>query len=141
MSLHVYDSLDKIDVIEDNDVYFDNNTMLVDCAIVRSLLQSIDKASYYNKDYFLDRNGAKLPRECLSSGCKTALNIALNPGKCFSSIECGRNATLAILYIQEGNVLLWDRVLRAKDDLCNVEYKGKHFGSINCLLRNLRGGK
>lgn len=65
MSLHVYDWVDKkensipLEVIKDNNTYFDSNTLLVDCEIVRFLLRFIDGATYYNKDFFLTKDGAR----------------------------------------------------------------------------------
>lgn len=112
MSLKVYLSKEEIpegvSVITKNDDYFDVNTLLD--ASDNFILQSIDCAVYNSENTFIGRDESlgALYRENLSSGCKTALNVVHNTDKCFSTIECGNNASDVILQLQEGQVL-WVR--------------------------------
>lgn len=143
MSLHVYDWVDEqenlipMKVIEENDNFFDIHTIIPDTDTARFFLEYIDKAKYCDEEFFIDRNGAKLSKDCLSSGCKTALNIISNPGYCFSTVECGHNATYAVLKAGIGNVYWWESFFDIPDDSCDIIYKGKHFTKITKFVKYL----
>lgn len=88
-----------------------NKIDVVDTPIIRKIMQDIDKAVYYNSDYFIDRFGAKIPISFLSTGCKAAIAIeilAMNGvTKAFDTIECGINAKNAIIKnCRNGNILM-----------------------------------
>lgn len=49
-------------------------------------------------------NGVTLDVDCLSTGCKTVLNVFYFPNKVFCLKECGDNALEVIYNLKEGSV-------------------------------------
>ena len=70
---------------------------VADTPLVRTLLKEIERAEYCSPTSFIDRYGFKLPIDHLSTGCKTALLVALKPDLLVDLSECGDNARDAIL--------------------------------------------
>lgn len=120
-----------------NDPYFDGATLLKDDDFTRDVLLKIDKATRRTDDVFEPRTKelGGLYRCCLSTGTKTALNIAQHPDKCFSLAECGLNALELILTsLHEGNVLWTFNMLRLDNLSCDVEMNGRHFTHLFDLM-------
>ena len=142
MSLKVYLSKEEIpngiSVITKNDDYFDVNTLLD--ASDNFILQNIDGAVYNSENTFIGRDSSlgALYRENLSSGCKTALNVIHNTDKCFSTIECGNNASDVILQLQEGQALWVKRSIMLKlDTKVDIVYRNKKCKSIKEFINAL----
>ena len=84
--------------VELNDVFFNQNTVsrLDDRANV--IVKKIDDSKF---------NGVTLDIDCLSTGCKTVLNVLYFPDKVFCLKECGDNA-LEVLYRLENGAVYSD---------------------------------
>lgn len=94
------------DIIIDVEDEF-NKTKIVDTELVRLFIQEIDQGTYLNEFYFTDRFGAKLPISNLSTGCKAAILVALEPSVCIDIRECGNNARdLIIKLCKNGSIAL-----------------------------------
>lgn len=111
-----------------NDIFF-GNVLLSDTPLVRRVLMTVDGASYCSEDSFVDRNGTpSIPKEYLSTGAKTLLNIVENPDVCFDVCECGNNALCLLSEIENGNVVWGVPVALGADELsCNICFRGKTF--------------
>ena len=128
-----------IKYVDYNDVFFDG-ALLKDNKLTRQILECIDKAKYFNQNCFVGRDpqlGA-LNKSCLSTGCKTLLNIANNPTICFDVCGCGDNALEALSFIHDG-IIYWENpVLFLTQDLeCDIEYKGEHFSKYTHFLQEV----
>lgn len=90
----------------------------------RSIIHSIDNATYLSETSFKDRFGYKLHMSELSTGCKAALVTLHNQETWIRLIECGDNARDAIL-------CLIDRckVIMGYNDV-TIDYK--KYGKENC---------
>ena len=94
-----------MEYIELNDIFFNKNTVLKLDDRADKIVEKVDGAKLLNKYKFESKfNGVTLDVDCLSTGCKTILNVVYFPDKVFCIKECGENA-LEILYnLQEGFV-------------------------------------
>ena len=94
--------------VELNDVFFNQNTVsrLDDRAnvIVKKIDDSKLIGQYRMESKF---NGVTLDIDCLSTGCKTVLNVLYFPDKVFCLKECGDNA-LEVLYRLENGAVYSD---------------------------------
>ena len=71
------------------------------------ILNEIEQGKYLSNTHYIDRFGVKLPRDCLSQGCKTALTVLKHPDKIINTIECGRNAIGSIItHCKNGRIIL-----------------------------------
>lgn len=95
----------EMDYIELNDLFFNQNTVLIIDEHARRIMEQIDGVKWISKYKISSRfNGVALDIDKLSTGCKTVLNVMYYPEKVFCMKECGDNA-LGILYaLKEGNV-------------------------------------
>ena len=145
MSLNIYFDKNEVPncmkIIMENDNFFIGHTLLRQDRKTEEILADIDHAKYCSKESFYPENSeTPLTTDCLSTGCKTLLNIKEFPDLCFSTGECGNNALEEMLHLDHGCVLcdhlavvLWlDRFIN--DDSCNAVIKGKKFCSIKKLL-------
>ena len=93
----------SVQYVELNDLFFNQNTVLYldDCA--KAVIEQIDGTKMLSKFKIESKfGGVMLDIDCLSTGCKTVLNVMYFPEKVFCMKECGENA-LEILYnLQEG---------------------------------------
>jgi len=96
---------DGMEYIELNDVFFNKNTVLKIDEKAKPMIEQIDEARLINKFKIESKfNGVVLDIDCLSTGCKTVLNVLYFPDKVFCLKECGDNA-LEILYsLKQGAV-------------------------------------
>ena len=136
MSLNIYTKLedlpDTMEFINYNDIFF-NGELLHDNAITKKILKDIDKAIYNSATTFIgrDKSLGAIYNEHLSTGCKTLLNIANNPDKCFDVFECGPNALEELSYIKNGNILWRLPVLNCDNNYdCDIIIKNKHFNKF-----------
>ncbi|MBR1817093.1 MAG: DUF4869 domain-containing protein [Lachnospiraceae bacterium] len=84
--------------VELNDVFFNQKTVsrIDDRASV--IVEKIDASKLIGKYKMESKfNGVTLDIDCLSTGCKTVLNVLYFPDKVFCLKECGDNA-LEVLY-------------------------------------------
>ena len=99
---------DDKEYIELNDVFFNQNTVskLDDRANV--IVEKIDDSRLIGKYKIESKfNGVTLDVDCLSTGCKTVLNVLYFPDKVFCLKECGDNA-LEVLYALEAGAVYSD---------------------------------
>lgn len=87
-----------MEYIELNDVFFNQNTAAKLDERTKEIVEKIDEAKLLSKYKIESKfNGVTLDVDCLSTGCKTVLNVLYFPDKVFCLKECGDNA-LEILY-------------------------------------------
>lgn len=91
----------NIEYIELNDVYFNKHTVLKLDDRAKGIIEQIDGAKQLSKFKIESKfHGVVLDIDCLSTGCKSVLNVLYSPDKVFCLKECGENA-LEILYSLE----------------------------------------
>lgn len=97
----------EMEYVELNDIFFNQNATqkLDENARKIIIIESIDGAKLLGKYKIESKfNEVTLDIDCLSTGCKTVLNVLYYPDKVFCMKECGENA-LEILYaLNAGNV-------------------------------------
>lgn len=95
----------NMEYIELNDVFFNQNTVAKLNEHAKEIVEKIDEANLIGKYKIESKfNGVTLDVDCLSTGCKTVLNILYFDEKVFCIKECGDNA-LEILYnLENGSV-------------------------------------
>lgn len=77
---------------------------------VKKFIEEIERGSYSDASSFIDRFGYKLPIDFMSTGCKAAIAIHLNPDRIVSCHELGYNAVSAILkYCDNVQIVLHDQ--------------------------------
>lgn len=94
--------------IELNDVFFNQNTVSKLDDKANEIIENIGDSKLIGKFKIESKfNGVTLDVDCLSTGCKTVLNVLYNPEKVFCLKECGDNA-LETLYGLEGGAVYSD---------------------------------
>lgn len=92
-----------------NDAWFDSNVRKIDFNNdIIQIVKLIDEVKYIG-DYRFDskfKPGTAILVNELSTGCKTAINIAAFPDKIFTVAECGDNALQVIFNFKQGNIYL-----------------------------------
>lgn len=94
-----------MEYVELNDVFFNQNTAEKLDKRADDIIARIDDSKLLGKFKIESKfNRVILDVDCLSTGCKTVLNVMYFPDKVFCIKECGDNA-LEILYgLDEGSV-------------------------------------
>lgn len=91
--------------IELNDVFFNKNTVLVLDEHAEEIVEQIDGAKLDGKFKIKSKfNEVTLDVDCLSTGCKTVLNVFYFPEKVFCMKECGDNALEVLYALENGGV-------------------------------------
>ncbi len=95
----------NMEYVELNDLFFNQNTASRLDDHAKKLIKQIDDSELISKYKIVSGfNGATVDVDCLSTGCKTVLNVMYFPKTVFCLKECGENA-LEILYsLEEGFV-------------------------------------
>lgn len=102
--------LDK-DYIELNDVFFNQNTVMMLDERANQFIEKIDDSRLVSRFKIQSRfDDITLDIDRLSAGCKTVLNVFYNPDKVFCLKECGNNA-LEVLYGFERGFVFSDYAL------------------------------
>ena len=84
--------------VELNDVFFNQKTVSRIDDKASAIIEKIDASKLIGKYKIESKfNGVTLDIDCLSTGCKTVLNVLYFPDKVFCLKECGDNA-LGVLY-------------------------------------------
>ncbi len=97
-----------IEYIELNDIFFNQNTVLKLDKRAEDIIEQVDGAKLVSKYKIQSKfNGVTLDIDCLSTGCKTILNVLYFSNKIFCMKECGDNA-LEILYNLEYGLVYSD---------------------------------
>lgn len=96
---------DDKEYIELNDVFFNQNTVLKLDDRANVIVEKIDDSRLIGKYKIESKfNGVTLDVDCLSTGCKTVLNVLYFPNKVFCLKECGDNALEVLYALEEGAV-------------------------------------
>lgn len=94
-----------LEYIELNDIFFNQNTVVKLDERAREIIERIDESKWLSKYKIESKfNGTALDIDCLSTGCKTVLNILYFPDKVFCIKECGDNALEILYYLNGGSV-------------------------------------
>lgn len=104
-----------MEYIELNDVFFNQNTVSKLDDRANAIVETIDNSKLIGKYKMESKfNGVTLDIDCLSTGCKTALNVLYSPDKVFCMKECGDNA-LDVLYGLDAGAVYSDYALISFD--------------------------
>ncbi len=105
----------NMDYVELNDVFFNQNTVSRLDDRANDIVEKIDNSKLIGKYKMESKfNGVVLDIDCLSTGCKTVLNVMYFPDKVFCLKECGDNA-LKIAYGLESGAVYSDYAIIAFD--------------------------
>lgn len=93
-----------------NDAYFNKNMENINfnSINIKRIIQTIDSVKYIGNYRVLskfEKDTAISVRE-LSTGCKTAINIASFPSEVFTVAECGDNALQVIFNYKRGKIFM-----------------------------------
>lgn len=95
----------KMEYIELNDLYFNQNTVSLIDSRAERIIETVDDARLIGKYKISSKfNGVALDIDKLSAGCKTVLNVLYYPDKVFCLKECGNNALEVLYGLGEGYV-------------------------------------
>lgn len=94
-----------LEYVELNDIFFNKQTVLKLDGRAERIIEQIDGARLISKYKIESRfNGVTLDIDCLSTGCKTVLNVLYFSDKVFCLKECGENALEILYHLEAGNV-------------------------------------
>lgn len=95
----------EIEYVELNDLFFNQNTVLRLDERAEAVIEQVDQAKPAGKFKIISKfNGVTLDVDCLSTGCKTVLNVMYFPDKVFCMKECGDNALETLYNLDSGSV-------------------------------------
>lgn len=104
-----------MDYVELNDVFFNQNTVSKLDDRANAIVEKIDASKLIGKYKIESKfNGVALDIDCLSTGCKTVLNVLYFPEKAFCLKECGDNA-LEVLYELDAGAVYSDYAIMPFD--------------------------
>ncbi|HCM11995.1 MAG TPA: DUF4869 domain-containing protein [Lachnospiraceae bacterium] len=93
----------NMEYVELNDVFFNKNTVARLDDHAKEIVEKIDDAKLAGKYKIESKfNGVTLDVDCLSTGCKTVLNVLYFPDKVFCLKECGDNALEVLYNLEDG---------------------------------------
>lgn len=96
---------DNMDYVELNDVFFNQNTVSKLDDRAKVIVEKIDNSRLIGRYKIESKfNGVTLDVDCLSTGCKTVLNVMFFPDKVFCIKECGDNALEVLYKLEDGAV-------------------------------------
>lgn len=138
MSLRVYITHEEIpkdlEVIYNNNGFFDANTKLKDNEFTRKVLAETETAEYIDEDTFNDNMFGVMHRDKLNVTAKSLLNLENNPDKCISLVESSLSCLDRLGDIHEGAVY-WPWSMEAYDDVpCDIEFRGKKYYTMDELM-------
>lgn len=91
--------------VELNDVFFNQNTVMRIDERANAIAEKIDHSKLLGKYKMESKfNSVVLDIDCLSTGCKTVLNVLYFPDKVFCLKECGDNALQVLYKLESGAV-------------------------------------
>lgn len=95
----------NLEYIELNDLFFNQTTVQILDVQAEKIVDFIDSARLVGKYKMESKfNGITLDVDCLSTGCKTVLNVLYFPDKVFCLKECGDNALEVLYSLEHGTV-------------------------------------
>lgn len=94
-----------IEYVELNDIFFNQITVIKLDDRAKEIIEKVDGSKLVSKFKIESKfNGVTLDIDCLSTGCKTILNVLYFPDKVFCMKECGDNALEVIYNLENGQV-------------------------------------
>ena len=100
-----YDIPKDMEYVELNDLFFNQNTVLLIDERAEKIIETIDDTKMLVKYKIYSRfNEVALDIDRLSAGCKTVLNVMYYPEKVFCMKECGTNALEVLYELAQGHV-------------------------------------
>lgn len=91
--------------VELNDLFFNQQTVMQLDENATNVIKQIDGAELIGKFKIKSKfNGSVVDIDCLSTGCKTVLNVLYYPDMVFCLKECGDNALEYIYDLEQGAV-------------------------------------
>ena len=94
-----------MEYVELNDIFFNQNTVMLLDDRAAAIIEQVEGATLEGKFKIRSKfDQVILDVDCLSTGCKTLLNIVYYPDKVFCLKECGDNVLEAVYALDEGNV-------------------------------------
>lgn len=94
-----------MEYVELNDIFFNKQTVLKLDEQAKKIIEQIDGAELITKYKIVSKfNGVTLDIDCLSTGCKTVLNVLYFSDKVFCLKECGENALEILYHLENGYV-------------------------------------
>ena len=100
-----YDIPKDMEYVELNDLFFNQNTVLLIDERAEKIIETIDDTKMLGKYKIYSRfNEVALDIDRLSAGCKTVLNVMYYPEKVFCMKECGTNALEVLYELAQGHV-------------------------------------
>ena len=95
----------NMDYIELNDLFFNQNTVMLLDGRAEKIIETIDEAKLLGKYRIRSRfDDIAIDIDKLSAGCKTVLNVLYYPDKVFCMKECGNNALEMLYRFEKGYV-------------------------------------
>ena len=95
----------NIEYVELNDVFFNQTTVNRLDSRANRIVEKIDNSELDGKYKMKSKfNGVTLDVDCLSTGCKTVLNVQYFTDKVFCLKECGDNALEVLYGLDDGAV-------------------------------------
>lgn len=96
---------ENLEYIELNDLFFNQTTVQMLDEQAAKIVNLIDGATLVGKYKIESKfNDVILDVDCLSTGCKTVLNVLYFPDKVFCLKECGTNALEVLYHLKRGTV-------------------------------------
>lgn len=144
MSLNIYTNELEVptgmEVVKNNDVFFNSNTYLNNSDIEKEVLKDIDNVEYVSESAFKGKfiKGVAVLKNFLSTGVKTLLNIEKNPDICFDTIECGQNVLYQLSRLHSGNAIVKNTLIVYPGDgePCDIKYKGKLYKDFGVFIED-----
>lgn len=117
----------NMEYVELNDLFFNQNTVVKLDERAQGIIKQIDDAKLISKYKIESKfNGVTLDVDCLSTGCKTVLNVLYFPDKVFCLKECGDNALEVLYNLEEGSVYSDYAVIPFEMDIVQVYVGTNH---------------
>ena len=102
---HKKDMPQELEYVELNDVFFNQNTVSRLDDRAKKIVECVDGSKMISKYKIESKfNRVILDIDCLSTGCKTVLNVLYYPDKIFCMKECGDNALEMLYSLKQGRV-------------------------------------
>ena len=99
------DISDDMEYVELNDIFFNQKTILKLDNYAKEIIEKVDVSKLLrNYKIMYKFNEVSLDIDCLSTGCKTILNVLYFPNKVFCMKECGDNAIELLYSLKNGNI-------------------------------------
>lgn len=120
----------SIEVVKDNESYFNRVTINKLDTRVNGILRNTDACTYVDSMKFKDRFGYDLRWYSLSTGGKTVLNAFYNPDKAFDCVECGKSALIDATHLESGIFVNGVPYSNTDTDPIDVIVDGEHYTTV-----------